>query len=146
MDYDQMILNNLDPDYEDTEKRHKKDSVEKVTGTVNNYISRPDELNEYFVNFSKEVLKRILKHSIVIDQKGDEAVSDLILRYAKLFISFIKDDFNKKPQIFEGLFQIIQLIFDKYYEHPFFISKNINNEQKTSTHKPLNYENFNTFL
>ena len=141
-----MILNKLDPDYEDTEKRHKIDSVEKVTGTVNNYISRPDELNEYFVNFSKEVLKRILKHSIVIDQKGDEAVSDLILRYAKLFISFIKDDFNKKPQIFEGLFQIIQLIFDKYYEHPFFISKKINNEQKTSTHKELNYENFNLFF
>ena len=140
---DEKILKNLNPYY--TDGREKIESIEHVIYNVNRYIRSPEELNESFTEFITQVISKVLQHPIVYGQKGDEMASDLIFRCTKLFVNFCAKNLAKK-KVSTELFGVIRNIFDKYYEHSFFVTKDKDKDTIRGTHKELTYEDFDKFF
>ena len=140
---DDKILKNLNPNYKDN--KEKVESVEQVIYQINKYIRTPEDLNENFTQFIYDVITLILQHKNISGQKGDELASDLIFRTIKLFINFTEKKLGNKKNVSELLFQLIRFIFDKYYQHNFFISKD-KREVANATHKELSYQDYNKFF
>ena len=141
---DEKTLKYLDPNFK--ESREKIESLEQIIYRLNKYIRSPEELNESFLNFLIEAISKILKHPIVSGQKGDELASDLIFRSTKLFMNFIEKGLSTKKSVSSLLFKLIETIFNKYYNHSFFVTKEKEKNLIKGTHKELSYDDFNKFF
>ena len=141
---DDRNLNYLLPTYK--EGREKIEAIENILYKVNKYIRSPEELSDNFVAYIDQAITSILQHSNISGQKGDELASDLIFRYAKLFMNFTQKRLSSKKSVATKLFKLIKKIFEKYYEHDFFISKKKDDSIIKTTHKGLTYEDYNKFF
>ena len=140
---DDKTIKSLNPNYK--ENRENVESVERVIYQINKYIRTPEDLNEKFTQFIYDVITLILLHNNISGQKGDELASDLIFRTIKLFINFTEKKLGNKKNVSYILFELIRFIFDKYYQHNFFISKD-KREVANDTHKELSYQDYNKFF
>ena len=140
---DDKILEKLSNNFKDG--REKMEAIEHIIYTLNKYIRSPEELNESFTNYITQAINNILSNSNIYGQKGDELASDLIFRCTKLFINFSEKKLRKKNYS-KNLFELIRYIFDKYYEHSFFVTKKEEKGLVKGTHKDLTYEDFNKFF
>ena len=140
---DEKVLEKLSNKFKDG--REKMEAIDHITYSLNRYIRSPEELNESFTNYISEAIKNILSNSNINGQKGDELASDFIFRCTKLFINFSEKRLGKK-NFSKNLFKLIRYIFDKYYEHSFFVTKQEDIGLVKGTHKDLTYEDFNKFF
>ena len=141
---DDKNLNYLSPTYK--EGIEKNEAIENIIYKVNKYIRSPEELSDNFVDYIDLAITSILQHSNISSQKGDELASDLIFRCAKLFINFTQKRLSSKKSIATKLFNLIKKIFEKYYNHDFFITKKKDDSIINTTHKGLTHEDHNRFF
>ena len=141
---DDKNLNYLSPTYK--EGREKIEAIENILYKVNKYIRSPEELSDNFVDYIDIAITNILQHSNISGQKGDELASDLIFRCAKLFMNFTHKRLSSKKSVATKLFNLIKKIFEKYYNHEFFITKKKDDSIIKTTHKGLTYEDYNKFF
>ena len=141
---DEKTLKYLDPNFKDS--REKIESLEQIIYRLNKYIRSPEELNESFLAFLTQAITKILQHPIVSGQKGDELASDLIFRCTKLYIHFIEKGLSDKKSVATLLFNLIDTIFNEYYNNSFFVTKEKDKNTIKGTHKELTYEDYNKFF
>ena len=138
---DDIIIQNLSPLRDNG--REKMESIEHIIFNLNKYIRSPEELNESFTVSLTKAIKNLLLNPSIYGQKGDENASDLIFRCVKLFINFSEKKLAVKRAFSKTFFEFIRMIFDKYYEHPFFVTPKDAKDSFKGKHKDLTYEDYN---
>ena len=126
--------------------QEKIESIEQIIYSLNKFIRDPEILNETYASDLSRAVSSILQHSNISGQRGDELASDLIFRVVKLFFNFSEKNYDNRNEVAKELYKIIIDIFDKYYKHNFFVTKESEKDLVKGTHKELNYKDYNKFF
>ena len=126
--------------------QEKVESIEQIIYLLNKYIRDPESLNEVFTTDLTKAVSLILQHPIITGQRGDELASDLIFRVIKLFFNICEKNYENRSEISKDFFALIRNIFDEYYHHNFFVTKEQDKDLVKGTHKDLNYTDYNKFF
>ena len=144
---DDKLLSNLSLS-NSTRPQEKVESIEQIIYSLNKYIREPESLNEVFTTDLTKAVSLILQHPIITGQRGDELASDLIFRVIKLFFNICEKNYENRSEISKDFFSLIRNIFDEYYHHNFFVTKEQDKDlvKGKGTHKDLNYTDYNKFF